>query len=174
MCQGFTWTRRLVVAGAAVVLSLIGHELGYGALPSPVGLLLTGVVALALALGVRPRMPLAHLAAVVLGGQLLIHLILVLSADCAAHGSGVPTLIPSSTMVMGHLLASAAALVVLRRGDQVLCQWSALLSAAFSGFTLAPCTPEFGDVGRPASPVLVALFSRASHAEVTRRGPPHA
>lgn len=174
MQHGFVWTRRLAVALAVVMLSLLGHAAADGAMPSPVGLLLAVLVGLGLASGTRARMPLAQLTAVVLGGQALMHLLFAVSGDCGPHGSGSAGLVPSGSMLAGHLVASIAVIGLLRHGDRVLLAWTTLLTSALGVLVEDSCLVPCAAGSCPGDEPSHVRLARLAHAPLSRRGPPTA
>ena len=138
-------------------------------LPSMAGLSVAILVALALTSGVRAGVSAVRLFGILLAAQALLHVIFVLSSDCSTDSMG---LMPSTKSIAGHVMASVLAVAILRRGDQVLSSWTALLSAAFGAPTLAlPQVPS-----RPVMPMPVwdaHTHSADAHLSTqVRRGPP--
>lgn len=174
MTQGFVWTRRLVLAVVVVVLSLAGHAAGSPMLPDAAGVLFAVVLATALTVSVGRGPSPARLFAFLLGAQALLHVVFVLSSDCVPGVTHSMGLIPSTTSVVGHVVASALAVVVLRYGDQVLDGWAALLAAAFG-------VPRHVLVPIPSpAPAPVSIWDADDHGASghlvvqARRGPPPA
>jgi hypothetical protein len=168
----FAWTRRAVLALVVVVLSLSGHAAGSAMLPSTSGLLLAAVLTASLTVAIGTRVTTLRLFGFLLGVEVLLHLVFVLTSDCHPAGVGIESLVPSGLSMLGHLAASVVAVAVLRRGDQVLLSWSALVSAVIG----APVVTLPSIPGRPvlAAPVWAArAFGADAHlASQERRGPP--
>ena len=169
--SGFTWTRRIVVATVVVVLSLSGHAAGSSMLPNLPGLLVALSLTCALTVTVDPRTTPLRMFAFLLGMEVLLHAVFVVSSDHHV-GSGASTLVPSAASVLGHVSAAAIAMVVLRHGDRVLLSWSALLAAVFG----APCVDLPALAARPV-PVAGPWDARTVGADApfsshSRRGPP--
>ena len=167
--SAFTWTRRVVVSSVVVVLSLAGHAAGSNTLPSAAGLGLALAIAFAFTASVRSGLSPIRLLAVLVAAQALLHVLFVLSSNCVP---GSMILIPSTTTVAGHLLASVVAVLVLRHGDLVLSSWTALLSAVFAA-------PALTLPGIPSTSVLpTPVWDARAHGADThlrsrvRRGPP--
>jgi hypothetical protein len=155
-----------------VVLSLSGHAAGSAMLPSASGLLLAAVLTVSLTVAIGPRASTLRLFGFLLGGEVLLHLVFVLTSDCHPAGVGIESLVPSGMSVLGHLAASVVAVAVLRRGDQVLLSWTALVAAVIGAPVLMlPAIP-----GRPvlAAPVWAGrAFGADEHlSSQVRRGPP--
>lgn len=132
---GFTHMRRCVLASVVVSLTLAGHASGSGDLPSAVGVLLAVVIAGGLTLTATSRKrSWPWLVSFLMAAQVLIHVVLVISAP---HAHGASTLLPTGVTALGHLIASLIAAVVLARGEDVLLAWSRLLSSTF-GWVLPP------------------------------------
>ena len=171
---GFIWTRRFAVSTVIVLLSLAGHSVGSVMLPSPAGFAVAVLLTAALTLTVRAGTSSGRLFGILLGAQALLHAIFVVSSDSMPMAGHAASLVPSAATVVGHVVASALAVAVLRYGDQVLSGWTELLTSAFG----APV------VALPAIPVARALrvgswdadaFSADTHlTSQVRRGPPTA
>jgi len=143
-------------------------------LPSFEGLLVAVLLASALTVALRPGISAVRLFAILLGVQALLHAVFVLSSDCMPASGAAMTLVPSGVTVVGHVAASLIAVVILRRGDDLLSRWTALLSAAFTA-------PEFALDRVPARAQMLAptweahLFGADGHLlSQARRGPPSA
>jgi hypothetical protein len=164
----------VVLALAVVLLSLAGHAAGSSMLPSGPGLLVAAVLAFALTavLGARPTA--IRLFGLVLGTEAMLHVVFVVMSDCHPAGTGVPSLLPSATSAIGHVVAAVVAVAVLREGDEVLARWSALLLAVCG----APELLLAGVSGRPAlAEVLWDARAFGADSYLTshaRRGPPSA
>jgi hypothetical protein len=168
----FAWTRRAALALVVVVLSLSGHAAGSAMLPSTAGLLVAAVLTVSLTVAIGPRASTLRLFGFLLGVEVLLHVVFVLTSDCHPAGMGLESLVPSGMSMLGHLAASVVAVAVLRRGDEVLLSWSAFVSAVIGAPLLAlPSIP-----GRPvlAAPVWAArAFGADAHlGSQERRGPP--
>ena len=162
---------RASLSGATLVLlTLAGHAAGSGSLPGPLGLIIAGALAfgLAFATGARPLAPL-QLLGFLLGGQALLHLVLV-SAGGHAHG---PAAGPgTATMIAGHTAAAVIAAVLLDQADQLINRWVSFWSTA-----LGAAQPTIVATQEPrrlrATPIAPAR-SLSEHLQhyVVRRGPP--
>ena len=161
----------MVLALVVVLVSLAGHAAGSSMLPGLAGLLLAVALSAVLAVAVDPRMSRVRLFGFLLGMEVLLHLVFVVSSEHHV-GGGASMLVPSTASVLGHVAAAVAAVAVLRHGDRVLLSWSALLSAAFGAPSLQ--LPSIA-----ARPVLVAgpwdahaVGADAQFSSHSRRGPP--
>jgi hypothetical protein len=168
----FGATRRLALALVVVSLSLAGHASGHGTLPSSTGLLLATLIAGSLAFAATDRRrSLSWLVGFLLGAQLLIHVVLVVSSSHPVHGGGLMPLLPTGSMALGHLIATVVAAAVLARGEETLLAWATILSASFTW--LVPTVVPPGDVAQPSAdrdPWAPVLSDRGW--QVDRRGPP--
>lgn len=171
----FAVTRCAAVSLVVLSLSLAGHAAGGAELPSTIGVLLALVLSVGLTSPViaRPR-SWAWLAVYLLAAQALIHVVLVISGS-GHHGApeAMTPLVPSASMVGGHLAASVLAATVLASGERALRSWVALLSAALDVFFVAALAVEdrprtFIDRGRRV------MRSSGADTGASRRGPPAA
>jgi hypothetical protein len=152
--------RLILIASAIGVGSIAGHTAA-GHHISFIGLVLTVALATALANTVaRPPARLLPIAAVALGSQLLLHLVLSITA----HGHG--SLMPDATMMVAHAIAAVLIAVVAVEADRLIAGFRNLFS--FDVFTL----PRLITLGTPtfAAP---AVSLRPSHRTAwSSRGPP--
>ncbi len=173
------WLRGTTVGVAASAVSVGGHVLGAGSAPRllPLTGLTAGAVLVAVALsGVRWR--LAPLMAVLLGAQVVFHVVLAAThvhpaaagrvADLSAAG-GV-----SARMPVLHLVAAVVTALLLRRGEDVCWQLTSAVARPARVARLLVANP----VARQLPPLVVALHHAPSvlaHRLVDvapRRGPP--
>ena len=171
---GFRVTRRVFLAVVVVTLSLAGHAAGSAMLPSLEGFGLAVLLASALTVAVKPGVSAVRLLAILLGVQALLHAVFVLSSDCIPASGSPMSLVPSGVTVVGHVVASIVAVAILRRGDELLSRWTALLAAAFA-------TPETALAPIPVRLQIRATVWEARHFGAdghffsqVRRGPPSA
>lgn len=143
-------------------------------LPSLEGFALAVLLASALTVAVKPGVSALRLFVILLGVQALLHAIFVLSSDCLPASGGAMSLVPSGVTVAGHVVASLVAVAILRRGDELLSRWTALLAAAFA-------VPEIALAHIPVRPQIRAgvwearRFGADGHFfSQVRRGPPSA
>ena len=169
----FAVTRCVALSLVVLSLSLAGHAAGTAVLPSTLGVFLAlvlsiGLTTLAIA---RPR-SWAWLAGYLLAAQALIHVVLVISGSGHHAASAAMTpLVPSASMVGGHVAASVVAATVLASGERALRSWAALLSAALDVVFVAVRAVDdrprtFTDRGR------WVVRSRDADTGPSRRGPP--
>lgn len=173
MAPGFVWTRRLTVASAIVILSLAGHAGSGRGIPHVTGLLVALAVALGVTVAVRPGMSSARLALVVLGGEVLLHSIFAMTeTHGAGSGGGHHGLVPSGSMVLGHLLASVLAFGALVHGDRILNSWAAFLTAPLGQFSLFVPQPRGCGPSIPTSAAAHWHLALLAHRSNSWRGPP--
>ena len=162
------------MALAVVTLSLAGHAAAGGTLPSVLGFAVAVVLAGGLSMLVRAGMSAARMLVLLLGAQALLHTIFIISSDCAMPSGHVMGLVPSTSMILGHVVASVLAVAVLRHGDEVLTAWTALLTAAFGAPALAlPSIPGPRTASVPAWDAH-EFGADAPLLDIARRGPPPA
>lgn len=152
--------------GAVVwLLTLLGHSAGGGALPDLTGLSVAMVLALALGVAVAGRRRgLPALLALLVAGQVLLHL--VLSVTAHAHGGSL-----NLTMLVSHLGAAVLAALVIDRGEDLVARWAAYLAQAIGVVELVPARPTV----LPSRAIATSSADRHTVAlehHVVRRGPP--
>jgi hypothetical protein len=159
--------RGAVLGIAAVLITLLGHSGGHGALPE------TGLLALllplALGLGAlvsHKRRSGAWILGFVLALQVLFHLLLTIAAGHGHHGP----LLPDAPMLLGHLFAALAVAAVLTHGDALIHRWIAFWHSLSQTFVWIP-TPASRCSPQPffESPALHAVTLTGT---IARRGPP--
>lgn len=154
-------TRALTLGATLVLLTLLGHDAGGGHPPAVFSVGLAALLAWALAGALtRRRLPLPALFVVLCLGQVLLHLVM----STGSHATAI-----SSAMVIGHVVAAAAAALVFDRGEAVAARWLAYLASRLG-------TPKI-DIGPVASTTPVAssatpMRSNVCRHDVVRRGPP--
>jgi hypothetical protein len=159
-----------VLALVVLAISLAGHAAGSQALPTFFGLLLALSLTLALSsVATSRRRSFGWILGFVLALQVLLHFTLVIVGSDHS-GTAHESLIPGASGVLGHVVASILAAVVLAYGDRLLDRWASLLGTAFgSGFVL--------DAPVLAASMKVRTAHAAQHSAVVvdfapRRGPP--
>lgn len=161
--------RVALVSAALVVLTLAGHSAAAGRLPGLLSVaIVVGTATMLTAAATARRVSPTWLAAYLIGGQALLHVLLAMSD---VHGHATP-LIPSPLMLAGHVAAAISAALVLVEADALIGRWAGLLGQVFGidravalGASRARATlPVPTDVVPGALPAL-------RHALV-RRGPP--
>jgi hypothetical protein len=171
------WLRGSAVGAASVALATSGHVLGGGAVPAATVLLLSaGAMLLSVALSNR-RWTLAPLLVVLLGTQVVCHVLL------GGHGAGGASLhhpavtagaagSPAGAMLAAHVAAALLTAWLLRCGDDCCARLVELLAVTWRVASAARPTT----LRRPqlsAAPVAAAAptMRELEHA-VARRGPP--
>lgn len=161
--------RAVLTAGALLLLTISGHTAGGGNV-DVLGLALVAVLAVGLAISTTSSsLSLPRLLAVLVAGQVLLHLVLTFTAGHAAHGA---ITLPFTAMVAGHVVAALIAALVVRQADALVARWIAFVSTV-----LAP--PSFPAVMVPGAPAAVIAAADRSLVhldallhQVVRRGPP--
>jgi len=114
-----------------LVISVAGHAAGSQAFPSTFGLGMALLLTLALSSVATLRCrSFAWILGFVLAMQLLLHFTLVVVGS-GHSGAAHESLIPGISGVVGHVVASFIAAVVLKYGDGLLERWASLLGNAF-------------------------------------------
>lgn len=159
--------RAALIGAALVVLTLVGHAAGHGALDivgvGVVSLLAIGFGAALSARRLTPRLVLG----VLLAGQLLLHVVLTFTS---AHHAGASS-ISTPFMVAGHVVAAVVATGVVLQADALVRAWRRFLTSVLGGAARTTHRPA-----GQATPVVPA--ARAwGHLPVllhivVRRGPP--
>ncbi|MCX6433738.1 MAG: hypothetical protein NTX29_13500 [Actinobacteria bacterium] len=162
---------RASLSGATLVLlTLAGHAAGSGSLPGPLGLAIATVLAfgLAFATGARQLAPM-QLLGFLLGGQILLHLVLV-SAGGHAHGAAPGP--GTAAMIAGHVAAAVIAAVLLDQADQLIDRWVSFWATALGATPLIAGAPQ--ETRRLRATPIAPASSRSEHLQhyVVRRGPP--
>lgn len=126
----FAGTRRIVLTTVVVALTLAGHSAAEGALPSAWGLALAVLIAAALTLiAIAKTRSWAWLFAFLLGSQVLLHAILVVTAGHSHATGGSSLLVLTGWMAIAHVVVAALAAAVLAFGEMTVSAWARLLSA---------------------------------------------
>lgn len=177
--------RGITAAAVATWIAAVSHTLGGGTAPSALLLLVVTALAApsAVALAGR-RLGLARLTLTVLVTQVLLHVSFAWTAGldpsaAAPHAHGAPValtsdvtvVLPDVTMTLAHLVAAAATIAVIHRGERVLravargirAMVSRLIPRLTVPVRLVPARPS----ARPVAPVR-PFFSSV----LSRRGPP--
>lgn len=161
--------RVVLTTAALAALTLGGHTAGGGSVDL-LGLALVAALSLGLALSTRATsLNLPRLFAVLVAGQVLLHLVLTFTAGHGAHGSAGP---PLTAMLAGHGIAALGAAVLVRHADDLVARWLAFVSTMVGPRP----RPSFTPLAAPTA--AIARASRAMHHldvllhQVVRRGPP--
>lgn len=97
--------RAIALSLGLVLLTLIAHAVADGSLPGAFGLLVTSVIAVALAAPIaRGRLSPALILIYFVGGQFLLHVLMALTGSHAGHAQWLP----SPSMAASHVLAAVA------------------------------------------------------------------
>ena len=157
-----------LIGSALAVLTLAGHTAGGGAVDA-FGLLLVGVVSVALAAALSARrLSTPMLLGVLLAGQAFLHVLVTMSAG---HAHAGPSL-PATMMVGAHVLAAGVAAVLIAHADGLAARWQAFLPTV-----IGAAEPPVVRLASAATPLVIRRTdSRAAlvlllHG-VVRRGPP--
>jgi hypothetical protein len=110
------------------------------------------------------------LLAFVLALQALLHGVLVVGGSGSHVGGGHGSLFPSGSLLLGHIVASVVAALVLKFGDGLLDRWAALLGTAFGSLFILPVLPVRA-CALVAAPSAHPILTFALHS-APRRGPP--
>jgi peptidoglycan/LPS O-acetylase OafA/YrhL len=163
--------RGLVLGAIVLLLTAVAHNSGDHAAPRVGATTLLWLLPLTVmlsALAADRRRDRAWLVAYLLGMQALLHVMLVVSAG---HGSHGVSMIPPASMIVMHVLAAAAAAVLISHADALLHSWLRFLDCLTRNYRLVP----------PARPTLprapTALSPGHPSGDVLgltplRRGPP--
>jgi len=168
----FVVTRRIALAITIAVLTVSGHSAASGMLPSTAGLVLTVLIAASLTLAATSsRRSWAWLVAFLLGSQLLLHAVLVVSSGHAHMVNGPAPLVPTGWMALAHVVVTFVAAGLLVHGAAILDCWVALLTA-----TLGVRMADLGPISS-YTPVVRSVHRWWSIAcervwDSSRRGPP--
>ena len=169
---GIRGVRTPLTALVASSLGLAAHSATTATPPSVLASAIVIALACFLAVSVGRRATgFAATVALLAGIQVLAHVVMWVAGAHSAHGAGSVTLLPSSTMLVGHALAAVAAALLLMRLDHVLAMWEILWwSAARRLHPVAIATSPRGMFVR-------GRVTRAPHPRflahlVVRRGPP--
>jgi hypothetical protein len=167
-------TRRIVRAGllgsALTVLTLAGHTSAGGAL-DVVGVGITALVALALAVALSARaLSFPLLLAVLLAGQGLLHVLVTITAG-HAHAAAGPSTDPV-VMVVAHALAALVAAALITYADHLAARWQAFLATVLGASVPSLPTPSLSTrTGVPRADSAAGALVLLLHG-VVRRGPP--
>jgi hypothetical protein len=161
--------RAVLTAGALLLLTVSGHTAGGGGV-DVLGLAIVTVLSAGLAISTTTRsLSLPRLLAVLVAGQVLLHLVLTFTAGHAAHGSAA---LPLGAMVAGHAAAALVAALVVRHADALIARWIAFVSTVLGprpgAVVMVPAAPT--SLTAPAVRALVRLQGLLH--QVVRRGPP--
>ena len=169
----YTGTRRAALAGTVVALTLAGHSSAHGTLPSTAGLVLAVVIAAGLTFIAAARQrSVAWLFVFLLGSQLLLHALLVVSSGASHMTYGPMPLIPTGWMAVAHIVVTILAALALKHGDATLRAWAALLSTVLGLPPLA--VGPVREQGITAVAPLTRWWVKTSEilSDASRRGPP--
>lgn len=159
--------RGAVLGAAAVLITVLGHSAGHGALPEP-GLLVI-LLPLGLALGTLAadrRRSGTWILGFVLALQVLFHLLLTIAAGHGHHGS----LLPDAPMLVSHLIAATIIATALAHGDALVHRWIEFWHALALDLAWTPA-PRISAAAPITSPLLARDSVILEHA-IARRGPP--
>jgi hypothetical protein len=172
--------RSAVVALSAIGLALLGHLTAGGSTPTPGTLTMVVLVVWLLSYGLSGRRwTVGPLVAVLLGAQLLFHVVFADATATHAHfgslaGDASPARGHSALLMLaGHLAAALLTALLLRRGEDWLWGLVGLLARAWRAARIAAARPLDATralAGRQPGEVPAAL-GLLEHA-VARRGPP--
>lgn len=163
--------RGLSLGGVLTAMSALGHAVGSGATPGlfSMALCLALSCALGLAVADRPGRLLAVLAWLV-GGQLLVHLVLVVATH--THEATVHPAPSPLTMIVGHGCAAALVAVALTRVDAIVLALITLLQSAARRMPALPAIPVVPRRSRLQESARPARVDAGFVGALTRRGPP--
>ena len=159
---------RGAVVGAACLLSTVALHSAAGGSVGGLGLVLSLVVSLSLGIAMADRRrSLLTLAALLLGGQMLLHLLISIGTGHGAmlHGSPSPT-----AMALAHLIACLVTAAILTRADDIAHCWLAFIRSMRRGVPALADPPSWwapgvlSDAARASLPALVETAAP--------RGPP--
>jgi hypothetical protein len=109
-----------------------------------------------------------------LAGQVLLHTVLTFTAAHeigVEHGSG-SSLLPSTAMLIGHILAALLAALALAFGESISARWASALTHLLGTPALTlPATPTLPARTTPGEAPARPVLSSLRH-HVARRGPP--
>lgn len=174
--------RGAAAASAATIVAATAHTLAGGGAPAPLLVAGVGILASPFAVAlIGRRLAAWRVAVTVLASQALFHLAFTLTAGAdpaalAGHhapmtGDAAGIVLPDTPMLVGHLLAAGATVVVLYGGERMLRALGrgirSLFSRAHAGGPL-PSVPRL--ITAPAR--VTPLTSRALLSDLSRRGPP--
>jgi hypothetical protein len=112
--------RRVALAFALLLVSVLGHSAAAGSLPALTGLLGAAAVSTALAFAVADRRRSAlWLFGYLLAGQVLLHVVM------SAMGHHAFALIPDTPMLAAHIAAAGVAAVLFAKSEALAMRWMA-------------------------------------------------
>lgn len=135
--------RAVLTAGVLFTVGTAGHAMVSGALPTVGGVVVAGVLAWALSFGFAERR--RHWAAalmLVVGTQGVMHVVLAATDGHGAHSSSSGS---TAAMLLAHLVAAVAGLVVIRFGETLIAAWIRFAKAVLGAEAL-PLPPLPGIV----------------------------
>lgn len=162
--DGLRPVRALALGVAMLLLTVVGHAAGQGAIPGPDGLGIAAVLSFAFATAVSSRrVPLVRLVLVLVGSQIVLHVVL----DTTAHHATWP---PTTAMVVGHACSAVLAALVIWRGEECVARWLAYLAQAIGRH----CAPVELPRSTATATHVTSLTrpARYLHYILVRRGPP--
>jgi hypothetical protein len=158
--------RAAAVGSAAVLVTMVGHLAGGGAVPSPamIGLLGAAATAVAWTLSLA-RWNLRSLTGVLVVSQAGLHLCFTMAAGDAAQHHTMP-------MLLGHAAATVVMVALLNGGESLL--WSVVESLGLRVWRLLrpAALPQWPTVPRPARRRRPAAPRSWHGLQPPRRGPP--
>ena len=159
--------RGSALGAAAVLITILGHSGGHGAVPEPGLLVLLLPPALGLgALVSHKRRSGAWILGFVLALQVLFHLLLTIAAGHGHHGP----LLPDAPMLLGHLIAALGIAAVLTHGDALIHRWIEFWHALWLEFSWAPAPASARRLQPFFTPPTLAPVALVG--TIARRGPP--
>lgn len=161
--------RVALVSAALVVLTLAGHSAASGRLPGLLSVaIVVGTATMLTAAATARRVSPTWLAAYLIGGQALLHVLLAMSD---AHGHAT-TLIPSPLMLAAHGAAAIGAALVLVEADALIGRWAGLVGQVFGiDRAIEIGTPRVRVSHRATNVDVPGVLPTLLNA-VVRRGPP--
>lgn len=151
-------------------LAVLGHSLGALAAPEGTSLLLAVLVSCALGMAVAERTArVGAVAAWLVGGQILLHAVFLLSGHSHSVSTGGP---PFAAMVAGHALAAIIVALVITRLDGLVGSLVVLLQALTRPVIRLPRISFPDHVASITDPKLLSLPGPGTHLLPCRRGPP--
>lgn len=162
------WLRATLLGSSLTALTLAGHTAAGGrAHAIGIGLVLLLSVLFGATLS-RGRLRAAPVLAVLVGGQLLLHVILTFTGAHGHHGAWLPT----GTMLIAHVTAAAVATIVILHADRLADAWHRFLSVLL-GAAVAQARGATGRRQQATRPAAEGAHHPAfARGVLIRRGPP--
>lgn len=165
----FRGTRIAAISAAVLILSIAGHSfVGHALLMSPAAMLIGAVISVALAVAATAqRHSIAWLFGFLLGAEALMHAVFVMSGSHAGH-----SVLPSPSMILGHVLATVVAVALLRIGDGELTRWAHFLSHVFTRDVAITVDILHVRIARPIVSAVPVFNAHLVMSSLRHRGPP--